>query len=662
MITLTSSIIIGFIRLCLIALFVYYLYKKFLQNSPLNFLDFIVQNWFRFAAAYLVVALVLTQLNAYNLFNCFYVFLFILLVDTIGLKNIRKLKQYFATNVKIVFLQTLRSVELNKPIKSWIVLQNPKSEEVKQNNKLIFLVVIMLAFFTFLSRFFFIKYDNYSLSDPWILDLERIIRLDNQQWFGNDFNPMGELALLNFYSKIADITPEISLQFAAILESILLAIMLFWALHKLTSSKFMAPLFATLLFALVYIFSPINVYFLLQTNSILMALTFALPAFVYALNPRLLTMTPFTLYATFTIGFFAIGLTDFFVYFIVVPVFLVLLCLGSIHKNLLQRCKITACYLGSVVLYLSMYGLIAQLKHLELVSFFKTNLVSMSAYSYFPQMLLPLKTIVKSLQYVSGVGMLLGILLQAIKKGNWTPAIVFLLFFNALVTLAEMKYSWVDVEKIKVLFIVLFPLVIGFSLAMVISLFEFVSKPLQRLQPLSIMLVMTAMVFYSFKHQEKPVSTLKPCDKLPKEILNAYDKISQVFYNKTYTVVNDPTAQVISVNRHGFMNYDYFIADYLAKDQLYYKNKKNKLFLASNPDAILPKSVLVFVMNANLNNEHNLLADDAKLSHSVLMVLQNLKNRGRRIQVFYKTPRITVYEIVNEPGESKMHDLVFTRR
>ena len=133
--------------------------------------------------------------------------------------------------------------------------------------------------------YYFITYDNYSMSDPWIIDLSKLINLDNQQWFGQDLSPIGELAILNFYSKIADIAPEIALHFASIFEAIILSVIVFWTLHKLTASKFIAPLVTALLFSLVYVFSPLNVYYMLQTNSILMALTFAIPMFVFVLKP-----------------------------------------------------------------------------------------------------------------------------------------------------------------------------------------------------------------------------------------------------------------------------------------------------------------------------------------------------------------------------------------
>lgn len=662
MFVLSSSLLIGFIRLCLITLLVFYLYKKLVQDAPLHFLDFIVQNWFRYGTAYLLVALILTQLNAFNLFNCFFVFIFLIVIDNIGLVNLRNLKRYFNTNVKVVFLHTLRSIELKVPVKNWVVIASPQDTEEKKSHKLLFLVTLLLVIITFFSRYYFITYDNYSMSDPWVIDLSKLINLDNQQWFGQDLSPIGELAILNFYSKIADIAPEIALHFASIFEAIILSVIVFWTLHKLTASKFIAPLVTALLFSLVYVFSPLNVYYMLQTNSILMALTFAIPMFVFVLKPQLLQMSRITLYTSYCVAFFAIGLTDLFVFFVVTPIFLLIALVVAGRKQVIETLKILGCYLGAVGLYFTMFGFLSQSKLLEFDTYLMTSLVSMSAYSYFPQLMYPLKTIVQFMQYLSWFGILLGLSLQLLKKGSWATSLVFLIFFNVMIILPEMKISWVDVEKIKVIFIVFFPLVCGFCIAMLLSLFEGIAKPLYKLQPLTIMLILSAGLFYSFKYQDQPIAKLKQSDTIPKEILNGYDKIAQIFYANTYSVVNVPAAQVISTNKHGFMNYDYFLAEYLAKDAFYFKHKKNKLFLAANPNVVLPKSVLVFVSAKAKSTDNGVEAQHAVLNKSLLHTLQTLKERGRKVVIFYQTDLLTVYEIINEPGTSKIHDLVFTKR
>jgi hypothetical protein len=373
-------------------------------------------------------------------------------------------------------------------------------------------------------------------------------------------------------------------------------------------------------------------------------------------------MSRITLYTSFFVAFFAIGLTDLFVFFVVTPVFLLIALLVSGRKQMMSKLKILGCYVGAVAVYFTMYGMLSQSKLLEFDTYLMTSLVSMSAYSYFPQLIYPLKTVVQFMQYLSWFGILLGLSLQLMKKGSWANSLVFLIFFNVMIILPEMKIAWVDVEKIKVIFIVFFPLVCGFCISMLLSVFEGVTKPLHKLQPLTIMLILSAGLFYSFKYQDQPIAKLKQSDTIPKEILHGYDKIAQIFYANTYSVVNVPAAQVISTNRHGFMNYEFFLSDYLVKDELYFKNIKNKLFLAANPNVVLPKSVLVFVSAKAKSTDNGVEAQHAILNKSLLQTLQTLKQRGRKVVIFYQTDLLTVYEIINEPGTSKVHDLVFTKR
>ena len=79
--------------------------------------------------------------------------------------------------------------------------------------------------------------------------------------------------MVNLYGKITDVSPEIALQVIAILESTLLSVIIFWTINKLSPSKFIAPIIASLSFGLVYVLTPLNVYFLLKGNPIFLAFT-----------------------------------------------------------------------------------------------------------------------------------------------------------------------------------------------------------------------------------------------------------------------------------------------------------------------------------------------------------------------------------------------------
>ena len=261
MMFLTSSILLGFVRLCFIILFLFYLNKKFINaKKQVSFLDFIVINWFRYGSVLVVLIFTLIELNAYNLFNCFFVFTLLLFFDVIGIENLKRPRAFFNTHIKNALLTFLRNIENEKSFWHWFSL---KSKKFKKKNITLLILTIIVGGITFVSRYYFVIYDNYSLSDAWIYDLNKVIQFDNQYWFTFELATDAELAMINFYGKITDVSPEIALQVISILESTLLAIIIFWLLNKLSPSKYIAPLIASLSFALVYVLTPLNVYYLL---------------------------------------------------------------------------------------------------------------------------------------------------------------------------------------------------------------------------------------------------------------------------------------------------------------------------------------------------------------------------------------------------------------
>lgn len=107
------------------------------------------------------------------------------------------------------------------------------------------------------------------------------------------------------------------------------------------------------------------------------------------------------------------------------------------------------------------------------------------------------------------------------------------------------------------------------------------------------------------------------------------------------------------------MNYEDFLSQYLEKDAQYERIKKNKKILQNNPDQILSKSVLVFVLDKNHPRDNSSFSENIKYYDPLMKQLQELKNRGREVNVFYRSPLLTVYEVVNNPNESKISDIIF---
>ncbi len=655
---LTSSILLGFLRLCGIILFLFYLHRKFVNvKRHVNFLDFIVTNWFRYGSLLIVMIFILVQLNAYNLFNCFVIFSLIIIIDIIGLRNLANPRNYFYTQIKTTFLQFLRNIENKKSFWFWFSFDS--SNKQRNNNTLILILTILIGTITFASRYYFIIYDNYSLSDAWIYDLNKVIQFDNQYWFTFELATDAELAFVNFYGKITNVSPEIALQVISILESTLIAIIIFWILNKLTPSKILAPTIASLFFAMVYVLTPLNIYFLLKGNPMFMALTFALPAFVFYLKPTLLKISKVSFLVSFVLVFVTIGLIDLFTLLILIPLFLVIGLIFTKRKYKIDNLIAFSSYLLALLILYGIYSFACYFQRTEIIDYLQSNLLSVSSYTYVPQLILPYKLIIFYAQLSTFIGLFFVLLLVIFRKENWRATIVFFIYFNFLILLSYIKSKWIDIDMLYNSLSIFIPIVLGFNAAIVIRILNFVFHRFERFSPLTVSVLIIVIVYYSIHYQKKNINLLSESDQTPKEILNAYDKIYQTFFQLKYSVVNDPATEVISTNKHFFINYEFFLEDYLKRDAIYFKNKKDPKFLVKYPKYSLSKSVLVFVLNDKSKAENNVFAANKNLNSLLEKKLEELKKRGRKINLFYKTEVLKVYEIVNEPEESKISDLIF---
>ena len=165
-------------------------------------------------------------------------------------------------------------------------------------------------------------------------------------------------------------------------------------------------------------------------------------------------------------------------------------------------------------------------------------------------------------------------------------------------------------------------------------------------------------MYSAFHYQEREFRKLHKTDNVPRDLINVYEKITLSFYPYSYAVVNDYSTQSISINKHFFIHYTDFTANYLKRDSVYFKNKKNKKFLKKNPEYVLPNSVLVFVYK-KADDKSNRIIVNCEITPLILSKLDVLKKRGRKVSVFYESSLIKVFEIENTPGQSKTDDLIF---
>lgn len=642
-------------RLCAMLLFLFYLNRKWVNKSASNtFLEFLVHQWFRYGSIIGIVIFVTIQLSIYDLLNCVLILLFLIAIDVIGFQNLKNPGIYFDNKIKSIVHKLLKKIELNKSLSSWFVFK--KKDANQRNGYFILFLVIVLATITFISRFYFFKYDLYTLSSIWVSDLEQVVDFDNQKWFFHGMTVAGNLAFVNFYAKITDVSPEIALQSIGILESVLICVLLFWLIRSVTSSKYIAPLIAAFSFALLYTITPININFLLQSKSTFLALTFAFPAMVFLLKPGLLKLKKINYFFSFLFGFIVIGLIDLFTLCILMPPFLFISIILTKEIASKRFWFGIAAYCFSTGIILGIYALACYHLETDFRMFLHTNLLSVNSYTYIPQLVMSLNRLINYYVFSAFIGIIFLLKFTFYNKEDWKASIAFLVYFISLILLGSIKNSWIDSDLLIQSLPAFIPIVIGINAAIIIRIFNPLLIKLVKFNKYVIGILVFGIPFFAIYYQKNAINKFVASDEIPKQILAVYDQISSTYFPYSYAVVNDNRTQVISENKHFFMNYSDFLNDYLKQDSIYFKNIRNPKFFKKNPQNVIPKSVLLFVFNSKKTSTYS---ENNELSKTLMNHLDLLEKRDRKIELFYNNKNFKVYEIINEPKSSKISDLIF---
>lgn len=654
---LSSSILVGFIRLIFLLMFLYYCNNKLVKREySHNLLQFIVNEWFKYGSLSLVIVFVLIQFSVFSLINYVLIMMFLILVDVVGVKNFKNPVRYFKETAKSRFFEFLKETENKKPLKELIQLEKPK--KLKDDRVFIFYATLVLIVAAFIGRYYFYMYDTYLLSDLWVANLNKVILFDENIWFNGTVSIEGELAMSNLYSKLVDVSPEVGLQSLAILEDIILSLVVFWSVRKITTSKVLAPMIAFITYVFLYTFSPIEIHYLLQNEPVLMGLTFGIPTMVYTLKPDVINFKKINFFTSLTICFIAIGLIDLFTLLILMPPFFII-ALVFVNRNYLAFKWIALlAYIVGTGIILGTYYIMCQFYQNDFLIFLQSSLISVTSFTYMPNLIIPFKELLNYYQYGSLFSIIILPYLIWYKKEQWKPSLVFMLYFNLLVTLSFVHVEWIDSDLLRLALSVFIPICFGITTAVLLRLLFPVYKKVLRFKvpiAVAISLLVFGGIIYS---QIQPLKNIKTSDKTPRMVLDAYDAILHEYFPHSYAVVNDNIAQTLSLNKHFFINYEDFLFGYLESDSIYHHNKKKPKFFIENPQYVIPKSILVFVYHDNTETENH-FADQNQLEPLLKEHINTLEKRGRKVSLYYESPYVNVYEIENEPKSSKIDDLIY---
>lgn len=659
--SLLGTLTLGIIRFFGLTLLLFYLNKKWVDSSNEEFLSFFFRQWFRYVGLLGAIIYLSVNFGFYSLYNLLSILLFLVALNVLGTKHIRHFETYFVKRIKIGIHYLLKNIELKVPMMSWM-----KKNEVQggingneKKNKPFFDVVLIFAVvvLTFIGRLYFFSLDEYALSNLWASDLIRVMNFDNQMWFDSEMNLSGELAFANFFSKLININLEVSLQYIAVLETLVMVISLFWVIRSLTRSLLCAPLIAGFSFAVFFGILPLNMFFLLQPKPTFLALTFTLPAMVYLFKPELLNLKNRNYFIAFVIAFLSIGLIDLFVLCILLPPFFLISFLFS--QNLLSKkfwLGVLAYFLALIIIMAEYYRISIQIEK-DFLGFLQANFISVNYYTYLPQLILPINRLLTIYLFGAILGILILLKFIFYDKENWNGSMVFLLYFISLTLGLLIKSPWLDSDLLLHSLTVFIPIVIGIDIAILIRLFFPLLNRFEKYKYIGAFTLMSGCLFGAAHFQKNILKERSASNSIAISVLEVYDKLINDHFPYSYAIVNDYRTQVLSLNEHFFLNYSTFLEEYPIRDSVYFMYRKDIVYLKKHPEKVIPKSVFLFMYKKGSGKYF--LSENSSENPKLIKLLALLRKRGRKIELFQETDHFKVFEIINEPGSSKMSDLIF---
>ncbi len=660
---LIDPIFVGLLRIVLFGFFIYFIFKKVLNyHYPKDFLNNIVLQFVKYTGIVLILMFFTIQLGAYDLMG-FYLTLFIfMLINFFEIKSFKSAIDDVKLKIKSILIFSIRNREQEKKVTSF-----HKNSSKKENKKGVFTfwIIMAIAIIMIVSRYILYQYDSYLFTSRWAADLEKVKSFSDQKWFPQDLTMSGGFALINIYSKLTGISPEMALQSFGFVQAFLSVFILFWFIGKITKSQIVAPTFTTLLFAVSPLVIPISHNAITQQNPVFLAMFLALVIMILAVKPKLLS-TNLKRYITFVIVILlAIGLIDLFTLLILLPPFLILAFFFYDAKYYKYYYLTFGAYLLAVIIVFSLYGSMAYYRGLSFEGFIMSNLLTSNVYTYLPSHILPFTELLQVYLYLSFLNIFLVIISVLIKRDVkfWKNALLFNFYFVIILLLKSLNIFWIDQDLLNLALVLYVPIVLGITVGLIYTLIVNIFKYNIRFKKskygfgISIIFIVVVVIFMFFGDKIFFKQSDHPSNKHSKTVLEAYHKIGKDYLPFSYSVVNNYQSNIISKGMHFAITYDYFMNKYLQKDSIYFGHLEDKKFFKENPNALLSKSVFVFIHDTDKisDNESQFRRDMS----AVYKTLDILKQRGRKIELIIENETLKVYEIINQPDESKIEEIIF---
>ena len=499
-------------------------------------------------------------------------------------------------------------------------------------------------------------------SRTWYFELNAIKGLSLQDYFTGYPSPKGMHSIIHIFSTITQVSPEMILHVIGPLISFFLTIIIFWILRDITRERYQeASLFGALIFAVFpTLFLPVSLELQSELTSLSLALCFALPTMVFFIrNVRAGNRIP---WFYIWIGVCATGLSDLFVLINVLLPFM-LISLFSLHREGYFRnfgkifIRIAAIYL----LILSPYLLYSYYRGIGLVAFFQNQLFNTQIFSLTPNLIIPIEDL--SVIYLSiGLFLVCAYLIRHFVQGKEriSDVIVFLILFIAIsfvyTPYFNYQYVYIDPDQLNSFYGILISIFMGLAFFSVFIFLEWITNSFKAILPYFAQVsVMGLAVYFLVLQGGIEVSRILPTTQ-PNGFFNAYYQIINERVPYTYATVGPELDRELSVNRHYFMNYEYFLNNYGAIDSLYQEYLTVPDVQRPEIEEVPPASIFIFLEKPPYGSiQQGILYDAQTVMRDLEQWLNSYKDlEGRELKVYHESEQTIVYEIVNREEESSI--------
>lgn len=635
-----------------------------------NSIDKLMYSWIGLGGLIIVDVMILTVLDLYDFISLFITLILIPLLVYIYREKSKGLT-FTAVFNKIetnIITQHVRWIENTASMRDRFLSgarekrRGFKKKKLKNVSPQI--IAFLLASVAAIIRIIPAVQNSAPFSRIWYFELTNVKVLSLQNYFGAVPEPKGIHVIVHVFSTLTQVTPELILHILGALTSFFLALIIYWVINVITDNKNpVAALFGMAIYAITPMYlTPIILDLEVEANAISLALTFAIPTCIFFLRQIRLDKKAFWFYIV--MGVFATALINLFVFLIILLPVLFLGLLTLPVKQYGSRLSKAVLYLVlSSILAVSPYIIVCLFNRIPLRDFFQQELFDTLVFSYFPNLVIYLDRL--SVYYLMGAGALIiiNIILLTLKIIDQKKELVFLMLF-ALVAYVytpyfPFSYILIDPDQLNLFYALTIAVFLGIVFLNLSRLFSYLLK--QSKKAYTIINIGSAVGLLGtiiFLQQGILISRALP-ETLPNGFFEAYYEIVGERVPYTYATVGPELDRQLALNRHFFMNYEFFLDNYGVIDSLYQQYLTLPKAMRAGEE-IPPASIFLFLEKPPYSGiQQGILYNSQSTMSDMQQWIQVFKGlEGRNIQVYFESEDAIIYEIVNREKESRINTVL----